>query len=134
MKFSVLALLIAALPFNGFATSPAACSVTLTEDPLVMRIGKDEFRIAFGVNGEKCVSSGCFGSIEYRATWQTANGDTKVERKQLGYSIPGGASRSIAVDRHYFDTAEGKQTTSIVSVNVDQVSCAHSDETNLAKR
>ena len=99
-----------------------------------MRIGKDEFRIAFGVNGEQCQGDACSGSIKYQTTWKTENGATNVERKQLSYEIPHGASRTVAVDRHYFDTAEGKHTTQIVQVSVDQVSCTRGTEASLAQR
>jgi hypothetical protein len=99
-----------------------------------MRIGKDEFRIAFGVNGEQCQGDACSGSIKYQTTWKTEDGATKVEQKQLSYEIPHGANRTVAVDRHYFDTAEGKHTTQIVQVSVDQVSCTRGTEANLAQR
>jgi hypothetical protein len=127
MKTSILTLiamlLVAMLPVGNAAAAAAACSVSVNEQPVVMRIGKDEFRIAFGVNGDAC-QNGCAGTIRYQAAWRTDDGVTNVDRKQLSYSIPDGATRSIAVDRHFFDTAEGKHTTDIVHVSVDEVSCS----------
>lgn len=127
MKSTILTLIamlpFAMLPVGNAAAVSAACSVTVNDQPVVMRIGKDEFRIAFGVNADAC-QSGCSGTIRYQAAWRTDDGVTNVDRKQLSYSIPDGATRSIAVDRHYFDTAEGKHTTDIVHVSVDDVSCS----------
>lgn len=125
MKVSILAL-IAMLNFSGAGAAPAACSVNVSEHPVVMRIGKDEFRIAFAVNSDTCRESGCNGTIRYQAAWKTEDGSTSVDRKRLSYSIPDGATRSIAVDRHYFDTSEAKHTTDIVHVSIDKVSCVRS--------
>ena len=124
----LFALLMLALPLGeAFAATPAAvCAVTVTEEPVIIRMDKDEFRIAFGVSGERCQESGCAGVIRYKAAWRTENGEQSVESKLLSYDIPNGASKSIAVDRHYFDTSEGKHTTELVQVTVDDVSCAHS--------
>jgi hypothetical protein len=33
------------------------------------------------------------------------------------------ASRTIAVDRQYFDTAEGQHTTDVLKVSVDAITC-----------
>ena len=125
MKTALLALAVI-LQLGNTTAAAAACSVTVSEQPVVMRIGKDEFRIAFGVNSDTCRDSGCTGTIRYQAAWQTEDGLTNVERKLLSFSIPNGASKSIAVDRHYFDTAEGKHTTDVVRVSVDDVSCSRS--------
>jgi hypothetical protein len=78
------------------------------------------------VNSDACKANGCNGTIRYQASWKTEDGATSIDRKLLSYSIPDGATRSIAVDRHYFDTAEGKHTTDIVRVQIDAVSCARS--------
>jgi hypothetical protein len=126
MKHSVLALL--ALASLGTATvasaaSASACSVSLTNEPVVMRLNKDEFRIAFGVAGDQCTTDGCSGVINYKAAWKTEDGATLTDSKRLSYTVPRGATRTVAVDRHYFDTAEGKHTTDIVKVSVDEVSC-----------
>ena len=125
---TLLALLMLALPFGeAFAATPAAsCAVTVTTDPVIIRMDKDEFRIAFGVSGERCEENGCTGAIRYKAAWQTENGQQSVDSKVLSYDIPNGANRSIAVDRHYFDTSEGKHTTNLVQVTVENVSCAPS--------
>jgi hypothetical protein len=102
--------------------APAARSVSLSQDPLVMRLNKDEFRIAFGINGEGCGANGCSGMIHYRVKWKTADGTTRTESKHLSYSVSPSASRTIAVDRQYFDTAEGKHTTDVVKVSIDAIS------------
>ena len=126
MNHALLALL--ALASLGTATvasaAPAsACSVSLTNEPVVMRINKDEFRIVFGVAGDQCTADGCSGVINYKAAWKTEDGATSTDNKRLSYTVPRGATRTVAVDRHYFDTAEGKHTTDIVKVSVDEVSC-----------
>jgi hypothetical protein len=98
-------------------------SVSLTQDPLVMRLNKDEFRIAFGVGAEQCGAGGCNGVISYRVAWKTEDGTMRSEHKQVNYAAPPGAARTIAVDHQYFDTAEGEHTTVIVKVSVDKMSC-----------
>ena len=108
------------------AAAPANCSVSLTNEPVVMRLDKDEFRIVFGVTGGHCANDGCSGAIHYQAAWKTEDGFTSTDNKVLRYTVPRGASRTIAVDRHYFDTAEGQHTTDIVKVSVDDVSCTDS--------
>jgi len=128
MKKTILSLLAVATFGAGAAASAAPaneCSVSVAEKPLVMRLGKDEFRIAFGVNGDHCPSAGCSGYITYKASWKTEDGATRTDRKLLSYAVPGGSQRSIAVDRHYFDTAEGRHTTDVVDVSVEDVSCTH---------
>lgn len=128
MKKTVLALF--ALTALGIASAASAapasaCSVSLTNEPVVMRLNKDEFRIVFGVNGgDQCKADGCSGVIHYKADWKTEDGATSTDSKLLSYTVPRGASRSIAVDRHYFDTSEGKHTTEIVNVSVENVSCS----------
>ncbi len=102
------------------AAPPSARSVSLTQEPLIMRLNKDEFRIAFGINGEHC-ANGCSGTIRYRVDWKTADGTTRSETKHVRYIISPLASRTIAVDRQYFDTAEGQHTTDIVKVRVDAI-------------
>ena len=125
---TLFALLMFVLPLGeAFAATPAAtCAVTVTQEPVIIRMNKDEFRIAFGVSGERCQESGCAGVIHYKAAWRTESGEQSVESKLLSYDIPNGATQSIAVDRHYFDTSEGKHTTDLVQVTVDDVSCARS--------
>jgi hypothetical protein len=104
-------------------TSALNRSVSLTQDPLVMRLNRDEFRIAFGVSAEQCGARGCNGVISYRVDWKTEDGTIRSERKQVNYAAPPGAARTIAVDHQYFDTVEGRHTTEIVKVSVDKMSC-----------
>ncbi len=124
--FNTIALsLLAAAAFSaGAATVPAAARpVSLTQAPLVMRLGNDEFRIAFGVNGERCAANGCNGVIRYRVYWKTEDGTTRSEMKQVSYAIAVRASRTITVDRQYFDTAEGAHTTNVIAVRVEKITC-----------
>ena len=111
------------LSAGASAAPPPKRSVSLTQDPLVMRLSKDEFRIAFGINGERCGASGCSGLIRYRVDWKTADGATRSEIKQVSYAVSPLAPRTIAVDRQYFDTAEGQHTTDVVKVRVDAITC-----------
>jgi len=133
-KLSSLLLALCVLPLGTAFAAPATCGVSLTQDPLVMRLGKDEFRIAFGLDAATCRDSGCSGSISYNATWQTDDGQQSTERKTVAFDIPAGAERSLSVDRHYFDTAEAQHTTQIVGVAVDQISCDSGDRSSLASR
>jgi hypothetical protein len=133
-KLSGLLLALAVLPLGSAMATPTTCSVSLTQDPLVMRVGKDEFRIAFGLDAASCHESGCSGSIRYDATWQTDDGQQSTERKTVAFDIPAGAERSLSVDRHYFDTAEAQHTTQIVGVAVERISCESSDRSSLASR
>jgi hypothetical protein len=110
----------------GIAVSVTAASeprVSLTQSPLVMRLSKDEFRIAFGINGERCSARGCHGMIRYRVHWKTEDGVTRSEVKLVDYSVFARTGRSIVVDRQYFDTAEGQHRTEVVAVSVDLITC-----------
>jgi len=131
---SALVFAITAVPIGSAIAAPSTCSVNLSQDPLPMRIGKDEFRIAFGLDGASCAENGCSGSIRYKTTWQTEDGTQSHEVKSVGFTIPNGATRSISVDRHYFDTAEAQHTTQIVAVDVDQISCEPSATRAIASR
>jgi hypothetical protein len=133
-KLLSLAFAFAALPCTGAFASEGTCSVSLTQDPLVMRIGKDEFRIAFGLDAASCKETGCAGSIRYSTTWETEDGIRSTEQKTVAFNIPDGAERSLSVDRSYFDTAEAKHTTKVVGVDVSQISCDGSPQTGLASR
>jgi len=133
-KISTLVLALAALPLDSAFAAPATCGVGLTQEPLVMRLGKDEFRIAFGLDAATCRKDGCSGSISYNATWQTDDGQQSTERKTVAFDIPAGAERSLSVDRHYFDTAEAQHTTKVVGVDVQQISCDSSQLSSLASR
>ena len=88
-----------------------------------MRLSKDEFRIAFGINGERCAQNGCSGLIRYRVKWKTAEGMSRSEIKHVSYTVLPRTGRTIAVDRQYFDTAEAQHTTDIVKVSVDEITC-----------
>lgn len=132
-RFSVIALALAALPCAS-AFAEDACKVSLTQDPLVMRVGKDEFRIAFGLDGAACQGSGCNGTIAYDTTWQDENGNRTTERHSVSYTIPNGAQRSLSVDRNYFDDGEAQHTTDVVSVSVDKISCGDAAKSELASR
>jgi hypothetical protein len=115
---------VAAVPTLGSAGTPLSDrSVSLSQDPLVMRLHKDEFRIAFGINTERCVENGCNGVIRYRVDWKTEDGTTRSEIKRVSYSVPASANRTLTVDRQYFDTAEGAHTTEVVKVSVDMITC-----------
>ncbi|HEX3121962.1 MAG TPA: hypothetical protein VHQ21_01570 [Rhodanobacteraceae bacterium] len=133
-NLSSLLLALAILPLGSAFAAPTTCGVSLTQEPLVLRIGKDEFRIAFGLDAATCHENGCSGSIRYDATWQTDDGQRSTERKTVAFDIPAGAERSLSVDRHYFDTAEAQHTTQIVGVAVEQISCDGADRSSLASR
>jgi hypothetical protein len=107
----------------GAASAVPDHVVVLTQDPLIMRLSKDEFRIAFGINGERCGAEGCSGLIRYRVDWKTPDGITRSELRHVNYTVSPNASRTIAVDRQYFDTAEGQHTTDVLKVSVDSITC-----------
>jgi hypothetical protein len=118
-------MLYAAACLGGSVRAAAADPprVSLTQAPLVMRLSKDEFRIAFGVDGARCFPNGCHGLIRYRVHWTAADGTARSEVKRVNYAVFPRARRSVAVDRQYFDTAEGEHTTEIVTVSVDVITC-----------
>lgn len=136
MKPTALIFLSLTVLFAGSASAAqvTACSATVTPNPVVSRLGKDEFRVAFGIGGEECRGIGCAGTIDYRTIWEDEKGVRNVDVKRVGYSIPAGAAQSITVDRSYFDTAEGKHTTQVVDVRIDKVSCALGVDAELAAR
>ena len=105
------------------AVSPSGRSASLTQDPVVMRLSKDEFRIAFGVNAQGCVSNGCNGVIQYTVEWKTEDGTVISEFKRVSYNVLPHSMRTMTVDRQYFDTAEGAHTTNVVRVTVDMITC-----------
>ena len=108
---------------SGNAAPALKRAVTLTQEPLVMRLAKDEFRIAFGLNAGRYVSNGCDGVISYRVDWKTEDGTTRSEAKRVNYTVLPGAGRTITVDHQYFDTAEAAHTTDVVKVSVDEITC-----------
>jgi hypothetical protein len=117
------ALSVLALVSLGTAKlAPAAeRSLSLTQKPLVMRLSKDEFRIAFGINAEHGAARGCNGVIRYRVDWKTEDGTARSETRLVSYRVSPSASRAITVDRQYFDTAEGQHTTDVVKVRVNRI-------------
>jgi hypothetical protein len=119
---SLLAILTSAAALGAEPASPRL--VSLTQEPLIMRLNKDEFRIAFGINGERCGANGCSGMIHYRVDWKTADGALRSETKHVSYTVSPLAPRTIAVDRQYFDTAEGQHTTDVVKVRVNAITSA----------
>jgi hypothetical protein len=122
MKIILLSLL-AMTALSAGAAPASKHLVSLSQDPLIMRLNKDEFRIAFGINGERCGANGCSGMIRYRVDWKTADGATRSEIKNVSYTVAPRTRRTIAVDRQYFDTAEGQHTTDVVKVSVDAITC-----------
>jgi hypothetical protein len=106
----------AAVPIQGHWAS-------LAERPLVMRLSKDEFRIAFGLTAKNCVDSGCSGVISYRVEWKGDDGMTRSELRRVSYAVLPHYTRALTVDRQYFDTAEGAHTTEIVKVTVGNITC-----------
>jgi hypothetical protein len=126
-RLAPTALTVAAIVLNSTSqASPAVSRVAaLTHPPVVMRLNKDEFRIAFGVGAPGCTHSGCSGVIRYRVDWKTEDGAVISEFKRVGYSVLPNSDRTITVDRAYFDTAEGAHTTAIVRVVVDRITCTH---------
>ncbi|MEP6886640.1 MAG: hypothetical protein ABJC66_17975 [Gammaproteobacteria bacterium] len=121
LSLSLIAMV--ALSAGASAAPSARHSVSLTQEPLIMRLNKDEFRIAFGINGERCGANGCTGMIQYRVDWKTSDGTTRTEHKHVNYTVSPLASRTIAVDRQYFDTAEGQHLTDVVKVRIDAITC-----------
>ena len=113
---------LAAMATAGIA-SAAERPVALTQAPLVMRLSKDEFRIAFGLNAIQGAAGGCNGVIRYRVDWKTEDGTVRSESRQVSYKVSPDANRAITVDRQYFDTAEGQHTTEVVKVSVDRITC-----------
>jgi len=113
-------------------TSAAGPAVSLTQDPLVMRLSKDEFRIVFGIHTQSA-GRGCNGVIRYRVDWKTEDGTSRSETRLVSYRVSPSASRAITVDRQYFDTAEGQHTTEVVKVSVNRISCIDGSESHAAQ-
>jgi len=113
---ALLAGLGACAPWGRAAEPPIERAAVLTQEPFVMRLSKDEFRIAFGINAPLCVANGCSGVIRYRVDWKTEDGTVVSELRRVSYELPAHYSRTITVDRQYLDTAEGAHTTEVVRV------------------
>lgn len=114
---------LACCAFASASASPAGHSASLAQNPLVMRLSKDEFRIAFGVDAKACAARGCSGVIRYRVDWKTDDGTVRSEARRVSYSVLPHYTRAITVDRQFFDTAEGAHTTAVVRVRVVGISC-----------
>jgi hypothetical protein len=125
--FRLLAGMLVLLVATAQATEPASPTASLSHGPLVMRMSKDEFRIAFGINAPPCTPQGCHGVIRYRVNWSADDGSGGAESKQVNYVILPHSSRTIAVDRQYFDTAEGEHTIELTGVNVLEITCRVGD-------
>jgi hypothetical protein len=110
------------------AVAAHATNVALSQPPYVMRLAKDEFRIAFGVSAPACAARGCSGVIRYRVVWRTEGGLRVAEGRRVSYTIPAHYSRAITVDRQYLDTAEGAHTTEVLSVDIADISCGQVGE------
>ena len=123
IKMSVLAVaaLHALSPVRAAASELPA--VSLTQSPLVMRMSQDEFRVAFGIKSVGCSAKGCRGAIRYRVNWKAEDGTTRWEIREVDYAVVPHSARTIAVDRQYFDTAEGAHTTDVLKVTVARITC-----------
>jgi hypothetical protein len=121
----VTAALLAALlaPTLAAAADAAPRTARVIQEPLVMRLSKDEFRIAFGIEAPRCAARGCSGQIHYRIAWRTDDGTQVVETRRVSYSVPANYGRTMIVDRQYLDTAEGAHTTEVVAVTVKRITC-----------
>jgi hypothetical protein len=115
--------LIALLFFAIAPTFGSACSVALTQDPLVQPIGIDEFRVAFGLDGAQCAANGCHGDVTYRVQWQGDRGHRGAEQRTVAFSIPAGTQRSLTVDRQYFHAAETSEIIDVTETRVSAISC-----------
>jgi len=93
-----------------------------------MRLSKDEFRVAFSINAERCATNGCNGVIQYRIDWKTENGTTRSEIKLVNYTVSPTTNRAMTVDRQYLDTAEGAHTTDVIKVRVDKITCLDGED------
>ena len=117
------------------APKAAAPTVSLTQLPLVMRLGKDEFRVAFGIKSAGCAATGCHGVVRYRVQWKADDGTTRLGIREVDFAVaPHSADRTITVDRQYFDTAEGAHTTNVVQVTVDRLTCQPDSEGSVLAR
>ena len=114
------------------ATAHNAVPVSLSQEPIVMRLSKDEFRIVFGLNAATN-DHGCNGVIRYRVDWRAEDGTTRSEIKHVNYAVVPRSGRGLTVDRQYFDTAEGAHTTDVVKVSVDMITCVDGAESTAAR-
>jgi hypothetical protein len=122
-RVAVAAALLACLRATSAMGASLTARISLTQAPLVMRLGKDEFRIAFGLSGSDCLARGCSGVIRYHVVWRTEEGRRVSDIKQVSFEIPANNARGLTVDREYFDTAEGAHTTEVIDVQISEISC-----------
>lgn len=123
---SIFAATVSSIAWPGLGNAAGAAtarSARVTQAPFVMRLGTDEFRIAFGIDAKGCVSNGCNGVIRYKVAWTTGGDTVTSEIRRVHYSMVPGYTRTITVDRQYFDTAEGAHTTVLVNVTVQSITC-----------
>jgi len=75
------------------------------QEPLIMRLNKDEFRIAFAINGERAVPTAArHDSLSSRL--ETPDGATRTERKHVNFTVS--PSRAAPLPwTQYFDTPKG---------------------------
>jgi hypothetical protein len=106
----------------AFAAQPSQ-PTALAQAPVVLRLSQDEFRIAFGVQAGQSQGRACSGVIRYQVEWKTDDGKLRTETKQVDYALSPRANRTIAVDRAFFDTAEGQHKTDVVQVRVETITC-----------
>lgn len=118
-------------PVLSAAADAAPRAARVTQEPLVMRLSKDEFRIAFGIDAPRCAARGCSGQIHYRIAWRTEDGTQVTEARRVSYSVPANYGRTMIVDRQYLDTAEGAHTTEVVGVTVKRITCENRAGTRL---
>ena len=131
IKMTPLSVIAVVILAAGASVAPASePSISLSQKPLVMRLSKDEFRIAFGLNAERGAANGCHGVIRYRVDWKTEDGTTRSESRLVNYTVSPRASRAITVDRQYFDTAEGQHTTEVVKVSVNRITCLNASDSH----
>jgi|SRR6185437_5527732 len=123
MLFVIAAALAFSTPTRA-ADPPFGRVVSLTQDPLVMRLSNDEFRIAFGISARGCTSNGCSGVIHYKVKWMAEDGTPMSEYRHVSYDVLPQSSRTIAVDQQYFDTSEGAHRTEVIEVTVNTITCS----------
>lgn len=123
IKTALCAIAAAAVTARAGAARAAEHPVSLAQQPLVMRLSKDEFRIVFGLIAGRVADRGCAGVVRYHVDWKTDDGTTRSELRQVNYSIAPRSDRSITVDRQYFDTGEGQHTSEILRVSVERITC-----------
>src|SRR3984885_10356407 len=74
-RFTALAAIgVATLACGACVAAAAERPISLTQKPLVMRLSKNEFRIAFGLKSAQDSPNGCSGVIRYRVAWKTDDG------------------------------------------------------------